>query len=181
MFPVPSIRPAARKITATLAAAALALGAITATAMPARANSEDVARVLAGIAALAIIGHAIKSGQGHAAPVHGYPQHPYPAGPGWNHGKPGGHPAPQYRPPPPPPVRGLPGVCAIRISGVHDDFYTRGCLRDRGFRVELPNQCARQMRAPRGLRTVYSGHCLRATGFDRVVRPHVTVPYPYSR
>lgn len=76
------LRPAARKLTSTLGAIALAFGAMTATAMPARANN-DAAKVLAGIAAIAIIGTALNN-KGHAAParpVHAGPQRPQP---GWH-------------------------------------------------------------------------------------------------
>lgn len=60
-----SLTPATRKITTALAAAALALGAMTATALPARADGNDLAKILAGTAALVIIGSALKN-QGHA-------------------------------------------------------------------------------------------------------------------
>ena len=52
---------AARRITLAIGAAAIALGAITATALPARANGDDVAKVIAGVTALAIIGSAISN------------------------------------------------------------------------------------------------------------------------
>jgi hypothetical protein len=64
-----TLRPALRRITATLGAAALALGAIAASSVPARANGDDLARVLAGTAALVIIGSAIKDANRHGHPA----------------------------------------------------------------------------------------------------------------
>lgn len=76
--------PVARKWISALGALVIGLGAITASAAPARANGEDVAKVIAGVAALAIIGTAInKANKAEARP-----------GPGWHQqrpGKPGWH------------------------------------------------------------------------------------------
>ncbi|MDZ4096030.1 MAG: hypothetical protein U1D35_14115 [Paracoccaceae bacterium] len=48
-----------KRFVTTVAAAATALGLMTAAAMPAKAGNDDVAKVLAGIAAIAIIGSII--------------------------------------------------------------------------------------------------------------------------
>lgn len=79
-----TIRPIARKLTTALGAIAIACGAMAASAQPARANN-DAAKVLAGIAAIAIIGTALNS-QSHASPrpVHANPPRPVKPQPGWH-------------------------------------------------------------------------------------------------
>jgi len=175
MLSTSRLHTAARKIAATLAAGAIALGAITATSIPARANTDDIARLLAGIATLALLDQSRRNMQPAAGPVHHLQAKPQPQQPGWGHVP--------HRPAPPhvpqharTPTAGLPGVCAIRIEGTRDAFYPARCLRDQGIRAELPNRCARQMRSPRGVRTVYSGACLREAGWDQRHRP---APHPY--
>lgn len=131
-----SLTPATRKITMALGAAALALGAMTATALPARANGDDVARIIAGTAALVIIGSALnKAGaQGHHHP--GPPvSRVQPVQPvqGWHNDRRHGawhqpRPQPQPRPhhgwaPPAPP----PGVCTVWINGQRYVRSSRDC------------------------------------------------------
>ncbi|MFN3937715.1 MAG: hypothetical protein ACK4KW_09065 [Gemmobacter sp.] len=144
-----------RKIAATLAAAAVALGAMTASAVPARAmTDQDLARLLFGTAAVIVIGKAIKDQdkrrKAHAAPpvvVH---------------------------PPVTQPHRGavLPPGCAIRFDRGGPVYYGEQCLRNEGFR-RLPQHCARELRERRGhSRIVYDGTCLIQAGYREVGRGH---------
>lgn len=95
------IRPAARKIVSALGALVLALGTMTASAQPVRAGN-DVAKVLAGVAAIAIIGTALSDkGRAEARPVHGKPQ------PGWHQPVP---PRPQAH------VRPRPGQACVQTG-----------------------------------------------------------------
>ncbi|GGE22519.1 hypothetical protein SAMN05421774_10722 [Gemmobacter megaterium] len=103
-------RPATRKIVSALGAAAIAMGAMTATALPARANSDDVMKVIAGVAAIAIIGSALNDSNRHRQPapvMRPEPPRPHPgwrpAPPprhGWHHPQPPRPPVVQYRPHP---------------------------------------------------------------------------------
>lgn len=101
------LRPASRKIVAALGAAAIALGAMTATALPARADSDDMMKVIAGVAAIAIIGSALNDNDRHRHPAPimrpepprpqpGWHQ-PRPQHPGWHHPQPPRPPVVQYR------------------------------------------------------------------------------------
>lgn len=132
-----NLTPATRKITTALGAAAIALGAMAATALPARANNDELARVLAGTAALVIIGSALKN-QSHTHAYHPGPPvsrvrpAPPPVQPthGWNHGRPHGgwhqpKPLPAPRPgwTPPPPQ----GVCTVWINGQRYTRHGRDC------------------------------------------------------
>lgn len=131
-----SLTPATRKITMALGAAALALGAMTATALPARANGDDVAKIIAGTAALVIIGSALKA-QGHAqhyqpGPPVSLPRPVHPVQ-GWHkdrqHG--GWH---QPRPPQPTPHHGWapqPGGCRVWINGQQYIRRDRDCIAPR--------------------------------------------------
>jgi hypothetical protein len=109
---------AARRITLAIGAAAIALGTITATALPARANGDDVAKVIAGVTALAIIGSAINnSNRAHATPPvsRAWQQG---GNPGWHHDRRGGwhHPKPQpHRGWAPPPRQRE--ACTVWING----------------------------------------------------------------
>jgi len=129
-----SLTPALRKIGIALGAAALALGTMTATALPARANGDDVARVLAGTAALVVLGSALQSRPAYhqpgppvsrVRPVH--PAH------GWQDDRRRGgwhHPYPRRGWAPPPPVP-HPGVCAVWINGERYVRSSRDCTAAR--------------------------------------------------
>lgn len=125
---------AARRITTALGAAALALGAITATALPARANGDDIAKVLAGTAALVIIGSALNANKHpRQAPPVTQAWHPdrYP---GWHHDRrdrPDGrggwhHPKPQPRHGWAPPPRAQ-EPCVMWINGQRYIQDSRSC------------------------------------------------------
>lgn len=148
----------------------LALGVVVAgigAAAPARADAEDVAKVLAGIAALAIIGAAIEDARDDRSPPPAYvpPQRP-----------PVVHVPPrQYVPRPLPPQvarYNLPGQClrivktrygADRVFGAH-------CLQRRyAYAASLPSRCAQRLPAPRGWAAGYDAGCLQASGY-RIVR-----------
>lgn len=95
-------QPITRKLIASFSVLALGLGLILGSGAPVRANSDNVAKVIAGAAALAIIGTAINKAerdddrerarrvQGHPPP-HGWhrngPQRPH----GWQHREPPRH------------------------------------------------------------------------------------------
>jgi hypothetical protein len=141
----------ARRLTATLAALALALAGMTATAMPARAQGDEFARILLGALTLAIIGSAI-AGASQPKPVRPPPVWGPPV---WG--------PPVVHPPRPAPTTWLPAHCAIDIGG--RTFFGEVCLNRAGFAHRLPQSCARQVHTPRGWRIAYDGHCLRQAGW----------------
>jgi hypothetical protein len=147
------------RLTATLAAAAIALTGLTAT--PAVAQDRDLARFLAGAALVAIIATAASRNRAEAeAPRYDrrygdnrrfgndrrYGQHQ--RGHAW------GRPAV------------LPAACSIQVRnrGRNELLYNPRCLERAGIH-RLPRQCERELRTNRGSRTVLSGACLQQAGF----------------
>jgi hypothetical protein len=127
----------ARRFTAAVAAAAIALAGLTATAVPARAQNNDAAKILFGLTALAIIGAAIANA---------------------NQPPPAAHPVHPVRPHRPAPPVHLPAHCEIRTG--QGSFYGARCLLRAGYEGPLPQACARDIRTERGWRVVYDGACL---------------------
>lgn len=131
--------PAARRFSATVAAAATALALMTAAAVPARADSNDAAKALALIATVAIIGKALDDrNKRRDEPV----SHPR---------------------------RGdvLPRVCAIEIDAGRrsQTVYSGPCLRQEGLRARLPRQCEGSVRMRGRTVPVYGEACMIDAGF----------------
>ncbi|QBF33830.1 hypothetical protein [Thalassococcus sp. S3] len=134
-------------VTATLAVTSLS-------ASPARADGEDIAKALAGIAVLAIIGKAIKDNRDDRHVTRHTHQ-------------------PKPRPLPPKVSRHyLPGQC---LRNVRTDYGTtrmfgRRCL-ERSYRhvQHLPRACAQRVWTANGVRRGYNPRCLHQAGF-RIAR-----------
>ena len=132
--------------------------AITAvSAAPARAGDQDLARLLAGIAALAIIGKAIhdRNDKDHVTQNHIIPrQHTI-----------------KPRPLPDRVARKtLPAQCLRDVRGPNGNtrrVLAARCLeRNYRFSNELPRGCARQVETQRGWRWAYGARCLRRNGYQ---------------
>ncbi|MEP1537846.1 MAG: hypothetical protein ABJQ34_00075 [Paracoccaceae bacterium] len=127
---------------------------------PARAGDEEVARALAAIAGIAILGAAIKSSRDKKKERAA--QHSYPA-------QPKVHRHVQPRPLPKRVNRKfLPRHCLHNFRDRRGSFsaFGRNCLnKNYGFTNSLPQHCARSVRANRGHHTVYSARCLSKNGF----------------
>lgn len=164
---------AARRFTATLAATATAFALMTAAAVPARADrqSDDFAKALAAIAAIAIVGSALTDKDDRRATA---PQRPQ--------AQPSHHePRPRYEEPRrryEEPRRNrrdavLPGQCAIEVRDRrrrHSSVvYGENCLRRAGVDQRLPRQC--EVSIGRG-RTAYDENCLLNAGFRTQGRRH---------
>ncbi len=139
----------------TLAAAVLSLavaaGGLTATATPARADTEDVLGVLAGLAALYAIGRVIHENRDRPQDV----RSPGRPNPNAGHG----------------PRRVAPARCFRDGHDVHGNYY-RGygarCMQNNVRRPgALPPQCIRQVQTHRGWRNIYGGRCLAQNGWQR--------------
>jgi hypothetical protein len=140
------IRAARSRFVALIAASATALGVITATAMPVRAEVDhrDLTKLLLGVAIAAIIANELSKKNDDD------PEPPVVVGPG-THG--GG----QGR---------IPGACAIEVTGLRHDRvgYTGSCLASYGFR-NLPQYCAVHARVYGRPDRLYPASCLRDAGY----------------
>ena len=141
---------ALRRLITTLLATATALALMTAAAaVPARADSrsDDLAKAIAAIAALALIAKAIDKDEPKVKPQPGYPV---------------------VRPHRPPvhvePL--LPAACALRISGLRGEktAYSQDCLRSYGLHLRLPRHCAHEVRINGHRDRVYAKKCLAKAG-----------------
>jgi hypothetical protein len=136
---------------AGLVAASLALTGITAT--PARADNEQLRNALIGIAALAIIGSAIKNSRSQPAVQPSPP--------------PVAHPNPGFS-------RVLPAACLVSTAASRGNarIFSRHCLeRNYRFAARLPGQCATAVPTRFGPQAGYDPYCLRRAGFS-VDRPY---------
>ena len=148
-----------RKFIATIAAAALA---VTGFSAPARADANDAAKIIAGIAALALIAKAIDDRNDRkAARQQHYTHRPQPQ----HHHQPGLKPRPlphqAARP-------GLPDHCLFTANTAHGPARVFGarCLQRNYVQANtLPQACAQQAWTDRGQRWVYNAACLRNQGY----------------
>lgn len=143
-----------KKFIAAISAASLTIS-LFAGAAPARADADDVAKALAGIAAIAIIGKAIsdnnKRKQDHVTRNS-------------HHHNPAPRPVPQrfsrYD---------LPGHCLVDLNlgrqGAVRMFSKRCLQQNYRFSHDLPNVCEQRFWTDRGTRRGYSPRCLRESGY----------------
>jgi hypothetical protein len=145
------------RITSTLTAAGLALGiaigAVGATASPARANNDEAIAIIGGLIALYAIGQAIQNDNRNVTVTRNYGHRPQQ-----------GH----------VPHRQQPLVAPARcfIDGRDRNGYFRGyvrrCMQNNVRRVDLlPQQCLRRVETQRGPRMIYGGRCLAQNGWVR--------------
>jgi hypothetical protein len=145
-----------RRMFKALTAAVTAISLLAASVAPAHADrrSDDFAKALAAIAALALIGSAISNNNNHTQPRPPVYVPPRPQPPVYHH--------PVQRP-------RVPNVCAIQIEGRKrhstTTVFTESCLRAEGFRYALPRNCARDIRIYGRNDRVYSENCLEGAGF----------------
>jgi hypothetical protein len=168
-----------RKFIALIVSAALAVTGLSLAAAPARA--DDTAKILAGIAAFALIGAAIHNNRNKDQVV-------IRPGPTWQGpGHTGTHYRPQppiqSRPTPPAPTRprplpprytryDLPNHCLKPANGFRQGKYLVGndCLeRYYGSTSTLPGECRVRFGAGRETRTMFRPGCLQKHGY-RLVR-----------
>lgn len=132
-------------IKSVLIAAVTVTGISLATASPAKAGNDDLAKFLFGATALIIIGKAISDNDAKAAPV--------------------------YRPKPKPRPRftkALPGKCLRRYHTWDGRvrMMSRNCLNNNyRFAHRLPDNCRTRVRTDNGVRRGFQMRCLRNNGF----------------
>lgn len=149
-------RSISRRLVAVIAAGATALGLLASTAVPARADGDDLAKALAALAIVGIIANEAKQKRERERARAQQHHNPYP----------------HYQPQPTRHPR-VPSVCAIEISGNAGTatVYGESCLREQGFDFRLPEYCARTARIYGRNDRIYSDQCLRDAGF-RVAGSH---------
>jgi len=170
-----------RKFITLVVAASLAVTGLS--AAPARADAEDAAKVIAGVAALAILGAAIADAKDDKDRVTRNRDHLRHESRHRGHGKTWGHRqgrdnwdkahrnSKHARPLPKRVKRKLlPGACRteVRVRGGHHlRGFGRHCLkRNYGYANSLPRACKTTLRGQRGkLRAIYSGRCLYRHGY----------------
>lgn len=154
-----------RKFIATILAAAISITSINVTT--AQAGDKEIARIIVGATALAIIGSAIASEQRKNNTRTHYTSPHRPRDGYWNnHGNNHGHrykqphyKKPQYR-------ASVPQACLLSVRG-HQGWtkgYAVSCAQ-RSTRANLPSDCVRRNYA-QGPRLYYSPQCLRSRGFN---------------
>ena len=132
-----------RRLATMVTGGAAALALVLATAIPARAEKNDLAKALIAALVVGAIAHELKD-KDKPAPV------PLPL-------------------PEPEPVasKRVPSVCAISIDGADRSvtLYPETCLRDEGFDYRLPRHCANTATIFGERDRVYSAQCLKDAGF----------------
>jgi hypothetical protein len=179
---------AIRRFIATLTAAATVLAMLTATAAPARADNDDIAKALAAIAAIAIIGKVIndkKDRKRDAVVSHPQPDDRYGRDDrdGRRDDRSGGprryedrrfedrhYEDRRYQDWSGRETRSLrlPATCAIEVNGRHDrstTVYSARCLNRERFEGRLPRHCAIDIRVRGRDDRVYDQNCLIDAGF----------------
>ena len=128
-----------RRLGAMITGGAAALALVLATAIPAKADKNDLTKALIAALVVGAIAHELKD-KDKPAPL-----------------------------PVPEPVKNkrVPGVCAISIDGAERSvtLYPESCLRKEGFDYRLPRYCANSATIFGKRDRVYSAQCLRDAGF----------------
>jgi hypothetical protein len=142
------MRRIARNLAAAGLALSLALGAVTASATPARANNNDeVVAIIGGLIALYAIGQAIQNSERRDTPSRNHGHRPH---------------RPQHLI--------APARCFIegRDRNGYYRGYVRRCMQNNVTRpAALPRQCLRRVETHRGPRLIYGGRCLFQNGWRR--------------
>lgn len=166
-----------RKLISLTAAAAIATAGLSA---PARADGEDIAKIIAGIALLGIIAKAVEDDDRDVAPpptrypTYGYTPPRY---------APPRYVPPRYIPPRHVPARpvpprvtryDLPGAClrSYEVNRKTIRLFGANCLRKNyAYASSLPYACQFQFSTRQGSHTGYEPLCLRERGY-RVAGRH---------
>ncbi|MRU15807.1 hypothetical protein FDP25_10250 [Roseovarius sp. A21] len=170
-----------RKFITLIVAASMAVTGLS--AAPARADAEDAAKVIAGVAALAILGAAIADADDDRDRVTRNRGHLRHDNRHRGHGKKWGHRKNRdnwnkrqrnnnHARPLPNRVKRklLPGACRTQVrvrGGQSIRGFGRYCLtRNYGYANSLPRACKTSVRSRHGkLRTIYRGRCLYRHGY----------------
>jgi hypothetical protein len=138
----------ARRLAGLMTGGAVALALVLGSALPARADRNDLAKALLGALVVGVIVKELND-RPKAAPV-----------------------IPPVAAPQPVRSDRVPAVCAITIDGAERSvtLYPESCLRREGFDRRLPRNCANGASIFGRDDTVYAAQCLRDAGFRVPVR-----------
>ena len=152
-------------------AAAVSLAAITSGAVPAAAKDNDMLKVLAGIAAVAVFAGVLNQQQqkNRATVSRAQPLPVQPALPAWQDPDAGWQDDAWQRTDRAD-LRGgprLPAVCAMEFGNVSRPavYYAEPCLRQEGASYGLPQFCAQQIRTRDYQGRAFEAECLRDAGY----------------
>lgn len=126
-----------RKLATMITGGAAVLALVLATAIPARAEKNDLTKALIAALVVGVIANELKD-----------KDKPVPL-------------------PEPVKSKRVPAICAISIDGADRSvtLYPESCLREEGFTYRLPRNCANGATIFGERDRVYSAQCLREAGF----------------
>ena len=134
-----------RTLTVLGLCASLALGAVTASATPARANNDDAVAIIGGLIALYAIGQAIQNSNGNVTASRNFNHRPHR-----------------------PNRLVAPSRCFIQGRDQNGPYrgFLRNCTRNNVARPALlPNNCLRRVETQRGTRNIFRARCLARNGW----------------
>jgi hypothetical protein len=164
------MKPVRTYVINAVTAAAVSLAAITSGAVPAAAKDDDMLKVLAGIAAVAVFAGMLNQQQkNHGKVSRALPLPVQPALPAWQNQNTAWQDESWQRNDRADTRGGprLPAVCALEFGNASRPavYYAEPCLRHEGVAYGLPQFCAQQIhtRAYRG--RAFEAECLRDAGY----------------
>ena len=167
------MKPVRTYVINAVTAAAVSFAAITSGAVPAAAKDDDMLKVLAGIAAVAVFAGVLNQQQNRGTASRAQPLPVQPALPAWQTPDPGWQNDPWQRDDgrnDSAQTRGgprLPGVCAMEFGNASRPavYYAEPCLRRDGAGYGLPQYCAQQLRTRDYQGRAFEAECLRDAGY----------------
>ena len=164
------MKPVRTYVINAVTAAAVSLAAITSGAVPAAAKDDDMLKVLAGIAAVAVFAGMLNQQQkGQSTVSRALPLPVQPALPAWQTQDTAwqddswqGYDSANTRGGP-----RLPAVCALEFGNTSRPavYYAEPCLRQEGASYGLPQFCAQQIRTRDYQGRAFEAECLRDAGY----------------
>ena len=165
------MKPVRTYVINAVTAAAVSLAAITSGAVPAAAKDDDMLKVLAGIAAVAVFAGMLNQQQQKAQGTvsRALPLPALPALPAWQNKDTAwqddswqGYDSANTRGGP-----RLPAVCALEFGNTSRPavYYAEPCLRQEGAAYGLPQFCAQQIRTRDYQGRAFEAECLRDAGY----------------
>ena len=165
------MKPVRTYVINAVTAAAVSLAAITSGAVPAAAKDDDMLKVLAGIAAVAVFAGMLNQQQqkGQSTVSRALPLPVQPALPAWQNQDTAwqddrwqGYDRADTRGGP-----RLPAVCSLEFGNTSRPavYYAEPCLRQEGVAYGLPQFCAQQIRTRDYQGRAFEAECLRDAGY----------------
>ena len=164
------MKPVRTYVINAVTAAAVSLAAITSGAVPAAAKDDDMLKVLAGIAAVAVFAGMLNQQQKNQGKVsRALPLPVQPALPAWQNQDTAWQDHAWQRNDRADTRGGprLPAVCALEFGNASRPavYYAEPCLRQEGVAYGLPQFCAQQIRTRTYQGRAFEAECLRDAGY----------------